>query len=124
MSRFAPPVRSRRSIFAALAVASALTTAALLAAPTTASAAQPDMQVPQTTVYYSYRDLATEQGTRALYERIAKAAKTVCPGYDSWDLTSISISKECQRQAVARAVQKVGDAHLAAVHARAIARRG
>lgn len=123
MSRFAPNV-TRRPRAAALAALGALTTAALLA-PMVAAAAQPDSDVPRTAVQYSYHDLASDAGTRALYQRIRNAARTVCPAYDPRDLAAFEYSRECQQQAVARAVREIGNERLAALHTRAVgARRG
>lgn len=122
MNRFAPSVSFRPRALVAFA-AIGLTTA-LLASPAVASAAQPAVDVLQTTVAYSYRDLATDQATRALYVRITSAAKSVCPGYDSRDLAAVAHSRECQRQAVARAIYQIGNGRLAAVYTHATGRRG
>lgn len=120
MNRFAPSVSFRPRALVAIA-AIGLTTA-LLASPAVASAAQPAVDVLQTTVPYNYRDLATDQGTRALYERITSAARSVCPGYDSRDLATVADSRECQRQAVARAIHQIGNGRLAAVYTHATGR--
>lgn len=120
MSRFAQSVTSRpRAFTAALAAMGVLATAALLASPTVASAAQPSADGLQTTVYYSLRDLSTERGTRALYRRIASAAQAVCPGYDSQSPSVVAASQECQRETIARAIGQVGNARLAAMGAKA-----
>jgi UrcA family protein len=117
MSRFAPNVSSRSRTLAALAAVSALTTAAVLALPSVASAAQPPADAPpQTTVQYSFDELATDAGTRAVYARIKRAAAAVCPSYDPLDLEMADASKLCQRQAMARAVGEIGNARLAAVY--------
>lgn len=115
MSRFAPNVSSRPRALAALAAMSALTAAAVLALPSVASAAQPPADAPpQTAVHYTFEELATDAGTRAVYARIKRAAAAVCPSYDPLDLDMAAYSKECQRQAMARAVSQIGDARLAA----------
>jgi UrcA family protein len=75
-------------------------------------------------VYYNLLDLSTDQGTRALYRRIVNAAETVCPAEDSLNLNEAAMSKECQQEAIARAVAKIGSARLAAVYARTLARPG
>jgi len=123
MSRFASHVSSRVPALTALA-AGALATAALLVSPAIATAAQPSVDVLQTTVYYSYSDLNSDRGTRALYQRIASAAREVCPGYNSPDLAAVADSRLCQQEAVARAVRQVGSAHLAAVYSQKLPRRG
>lgn len=115
MSRSAPSVSFRPRTLA-LAALGVITTAALLASPV-ASAAQPLADGFQTNVYYNLRDLSTEKGTRALYQRIVSAAETVCPGYDSRWPDVIAASKECQRQAIARAIGSIGNARLAAIDA-------
>lgn len=119
MSRIAPPVRLRARTFTALAALGALSTVALFAAPAVASAAQPSDEILQTAVYYNALDLSTDQGTHALYQRLQSAARAVCPGYDSRDLAAYADSRACQRAAVARAIVTIGNARLAAVHARA-----
>ena len=124
MSRFPQSPSSRQHVLTALAAAGALAAAALLGTPAVATAAQPAAAVPQLTVHYSYRDLATDQGTRALYERITLAARAVCPTYDPRDLDAFAASQQCQREAVARAVGEVGNGRLAAVYSRAHAHRG
>lgn len=124
MSRFAPSARLRPRTFAAAAALGVLATAAMFASPTVASAAQPAADGYQTNVYYNLRDLSTEQGTRALYRRLQEAAQSVCPGYDSRWHDVVAASKECQRQAIARAVGQIGNARLAAIDARATSWRG
>jgi UrcA family protein len=117
MSPFAPNVSPRPRALATLAAATALTTAALLGLPNVASAAQPRADVaPQTAVQYSFSELATDEGTRAVYARIKRAAAAVCPSYDLLDLDMAAASQECQRQAMARAVSQIGNARLAAVY--------
>ena len=123
MTRFTSRI-SPRPTLTALAAVIGLATAALLASPTIATAAEPTAAAPQVTLYYSLRDLTSERGTRALYARIVTAAQSVCPGWDSLDLDAVTASRQCQRQAVARAVGQIGDARLASVQARALARRG
>jgi len=119
MSRFTSHARARTC-----ALLGALATAALLASPAIAAAADPAADVPRVSVQYSNLDLATSAGTRALYQRIRSAARKVCPAYDPLDLEAFAASQECQQQAIARAVRQIGNARLAAVHARARARRG
>jgi UrcA family protein len=123
MSRLASHAASRPRTLAALAVG-ALATAAWLGTPAIAAAGQPAAAAPQTSVYYSFRDLASDQSTRALYQRIVSAARSVCPGYDSRDLGDVAASRQCQRQAVAGAIRQIGSARLAAVYSHKLARRG
>ncbi len=123
MSRFASHAGFRPPALTALAF-TALATAALLGSPATASAAQPATAAPEATVYYSFHDLSSDQATHALYERIVSAARSVCPGYDSPDLSEYANSRQCQRQAVAHAVEQIGSARLAAVYTHTLPRRG
>ncbi|HEV7137650.1 MAG TPA: UrcA family protein [Steroidobacteraceae bacterium] len=104
--------------------AAVLATAALLGSPAIAAAAQPDGAVYQTAVHYSLRDLSSDQGAHALYRRILDAARMVCPAGDSRDLGEFAASRKCQRQAVARAVAQIGNARLAAVYSRNLAKHG
>lgn len=123
MSRFTSRVANRSRALTALAALGMITTATLLA-PTIAAAAQPVADAPQMAVTYSDGDLASDQGTRALYQRIKRAAQSVCPSYDPRDLTAFAANRECQRQAIASAVRQVGNQRLAAVHKHALAERG
>ena len=121
MSRFAPSVSSRpRALTAALAALGVLATATLLGSPTVASAGELSADGLQTNVYYTLRDLSTEKGTRALYRRIVSAAQEVCPGYDSRWSDVIASSQQCQRNAIARVIGKIGNARLAAIDAEAV----
>ncbi len=104
---------NRRYTSTALLASGALLTVALLLAPTRAFASQPSV----TPVYYTANDLATDRGIRALYSRIAEAAKMVCPEADPRKLWQLSQSKACQRQAIARAVTKIANPRLTALYA-------
>jgi UrcA family protein len=68
-------------------------------------------------VKYTERDLATEQGTLALYRRIAIAARLVCDAGDLADMHRVAAAKVCRQQAVAKAVQDVNNPKLAALYA-------
>ena len=126
MSRLAPSVSSRpRALTATLTALGLLAMATLLGSATVASADQASVEQAladglQTNVYYTSRDLSTEQGTRELYQRIVRAAQEVCPGDDSRWPQAVAASKQCQRQAIARAIGKIGNARLAAIDARAM----
>jgi UrcA family protein len=125
MSRFTPNVSSRpRVLSATLTALGVLTAAAALVSPTIGSANEQAADGMQTNVYYTQLDLATEQGTRALYQRIERAAADVCPVPDSLYPSAQAASKECQRQAIARAIGQIGSSRLAAIEAHAGARRG
>jgi UrcA family protein len=122
MSRFTPNASSRpRAFTAALTALGVLAAGALFAAPPVASADDGGFQL---NVYYTASDLATEQGTRALYRRIVNAADEVCPGSDSLYPDVVNKSNECKREAIARAIGQIGSARLAAISAQAVMRRG
>lgn len=74
------------------------------------------------TVSYRDLDLATDQGSRALYERINAAARRVCAVEDIRDLTAVASARECQQAAVSRAVHEVHNARLAVLDAKAATR--
>jgi len=97
-----------------LALAGAL--AAALCAPGAFAAAQTD-NVPTLTVRYSDLNLASSEGVDALYRRIANAASKVCPDTGIRDLTSLAAARQCQVEAIARAVQQVNNPKLAVVYA-------
>ena len=125
MSRPSQPLTARpRALTAAFAALGVLATATLLASPSIASASPQSTGGLQRSVYYSARDLSTERGTLALYRRIAGAARAVCPGYDSLSPGDVAASEECQRQAIARAIGQIGNAHLAAIGAKASSSHG
>lgn len=123
MSRFTSRVANRSRALTALAALGMITTATLLA-PAIAAAAQPLADVPQIAVNYSNSDLGSDQGTRALYQRIERAARSVCPSYDPRDLVAFDANRECQRQAIASAVRQIGSQRLAALHRHTLAERG
>ena len=103
----------------ALTALAALATAAAIASPATASAAQPLGRGARMNVYYDLRDLSSERGIRSPNLRIVKAAREVCPGSDSRYVAVVAASKECERHAIARAVAQIGNERLAAPDARA-----
>ncbi len=109
---------------AVTALAMAAVAATLVLGSPLATASEAAVVAPQATVHYSVYELATDQGIRALYRRIVSAARSVCPGYDSQDLDAFVYSRQCQQQAVAHAVREIGNARLAAVHARTLRRHG
>jgi UrcA family protein len=81
-----------------------------------AHAAPATDDVPSVTVQYSAFDLASDEGARNLYRRIANAAQAVCPDANPHDLNGFVRSKSCQAEAIARAVRDVHSPRLAAVY--------
>ncbi len=72
---------------------------------------------PSVVVRYDQKTLGTDAGTDELYRRIVAAAKRVCPDESNRDLSAVSRVAACRQQAVARAIQQIGNPHLAAAHA-------
>jgi UrcA family protein len=80
--------------------------------------------VPKIEVKYTDLDLATDQGARTLYRRIAAAARQVCPhGEGSIVPKMDELSRTCIRESIARAVREVNSQRLAEVEAAELARR-
>ena len=79
---------------------------------------------PSITVRYSDLNLTTEDGAKALYQRIARAARTVCDeALPPRDSLRISHWSQCYQDSVARAVDQVNSAKLTAMYAQAGHRR-
>ncbi|MES1189630.1 MAG: UrcA family protein [Steroidobacter sp.] len=72
--------------------------------------------VPSVTVKYGDLNLATSAGAQRLYRRIVIAAERVCPTEGTRDLNRLAHVRACRADAIARAVQAVNNAQLAAVH--------
>jgi UrcA family protein len=106
--------KSSRSLRAGMAVIAGCIVAGVAAA---ADAATPSAEVPSMTVHFADLDLTTEQGAHTLYRRLESAARYVCPSADLRDLERSALSRSCQEQAIARAVQAVSSPRLAAVYA-------
>ena len=111
---------------ATLSIAARLRTAtafALLAACVSvpasgaAHAATESSDAPKLTVRYSDLDLATQQGSQALYGRIAAAARQVCAVDDIRNLAALAAADAYRAQAIEKAVREVHSARLASVYA-------
>lgn len=84
--------------------------------PVARAEAAPD--VPKLEVSYTDLDIATEQGARALYRRIAHAARQVCPPGEGSRIAKLDeISRSCIRDSISRAVREVNSPRLAEVEA-------
>jgi UrcA family protein len=70
------------------------------------------------TVNYSDLNLSAQEGVLRLYRRIEAAARLVCAGYDSMELTLQGKYRQCQKNAVDAAVRQVGAEKLTEVHLR------
>lgn len=82
-----------------------------------AGAATATDEGPAVSVNYSDLNLATEQGTVALYKRIVSAARQVCPANTGPNARLAAEARHCVDQAVARAVRDVQSAKLAELQA-------
>jgi len=82
-----------------------------------AGVANADTDVPSTVVRYSTEALTTNSGVEDLYRRIRFAAKQVCPESSVQDLRANELARVCRQQAVSRAIQKINNSQLAALHA-------
>lgn len=99
------------------------TATALLTAMLSSMAAAPAVatdraahESPQTVVRYDDLDLTTDAGARALYERIADAARRVCPDDNGVrDLVRTRNARVCRDTAIARAIEDMGNEKLAAI---------
>jgi UrcA family protein len=100
-------------------------TATLIVLSTLAPAvhAAPSDEVPQVVVKYDADKAATESGALELYKRLSFAAREVCPDDSVRDLHRVAQAHQCQKEALARAVSKVGSRHLVEIAA-ARANRG
>jgi UrcA family protein len=76
-----------------------------------------DDAVPSAVVNYGDLNLATEAGARTLYQRLAVAAKQVCPIEEARSLGEVAQSHACRAEAIARAVRQVNSPQLAALSA-------
>jgi UrcA family protein len=101
------------SISDLLRASAALTACLIVGASATAYAADP---APSVRVNYHDLNLATEQGTQALYERIVLAAHRVCVVSDFRIFAEFAAAHACEAQAIAHAVRDVNNPRLAAVY--------
>ena len=110
-------IRTLPPKFAARAAAAVLALGLTIAfTPVARADAAPD--VPKLEVSYTDLDIATEQGARALYRRIATAARQVCPRGEGSIVPKLEeVSRTCIRDAISRAVHEVNSPRLAEVEA-------
>jgi UrcA family protein len=106
----------RHTLVSAAALAAAAA-AAMASAATPAQVRYSSDRVPSVEVRYDDLNLSTDEGTRALYQRIKSAAQQVCPVAHSGDLSALATSQRCQSDAIAQAVQAVNKPALASIHA-------
>ena len=80
-----------------------------------ANAAAQDEDVPSKVVKYDSDSLLTETGAHAVYRKIVNAAEEVCPASPGSRLPNASV-RQCRAQSLARAVMKINNSRLAAIH--------
>jgi UrcA family protein len=91
--------------------------AACVAVSAAGSARAAASDAPTIKVRYADLNLATEQGSIALYDRIVAAAQQVCAPEDIRDLKAVAAARSCRQQAIALAVRDVHSPMLASVYA-------
>ncbi len=80
-----------------------------------AGAATPGDAVPSIAVRYSAEKLATDDGARAVYHALVKAAEQVCPDMQIGSRLVGTAALQCRREAVARAVRQINNERLAQI---------
>jgi UrcA family protein len=80
------------------------------------SAATPDDESLSVAVKYHPQDLSTQDGARALYRKLVRAAEAVCPTNSANPFLPGAAVAECRAQSVARAVFKINNPSLVAVY--------
>jgi UrcA family protein len=104
----------RRTAPAILAALGSLTIGACLAP---AAWAASDADPPRVIVKYDAAASATESGARALFLRLAAAARRVCPDAVQSSLQPSAAVRECRRLALARAVSDARQPRLVEIAA-------
>jgi UrcA family protein len=79
------------------------------------SAAVQKDDVPSVVVKYDPGKLQTDTGARIVYRQIVRAAEQVCPANTDSHFLNSSV-RHCREQSIARAVMKINNARLAAIH--------
>jgi UrcA family protein len=87
-----------------------------VAAAGTAVASPADSDTPTVVVHYRTAELASDNGVRALYHQLAKAAERVCENESTGAPLPTQGELKCRQQALAGAVDKVHNERLAALY--------
>jgi UrcA family protein len=111
-----PPLLVRASAAVGATLITAVGATLIIGAATSAFGAAPAAEAPSIRVSYNDLNLATEQGTLALYARIVSAAGKVCEVPDIRDLDQVAAANACRAQAIEHAVRDVGNERLAALY--------
>jgi UrcA family protein len=80
-----------------------------------ASAATPEQDAPSVVVKYQPETLLTDTGAHAVYRKIVSAAEQVCPQNVDSRLPNDAV-RQCRAQSISRAVMKINNSKLAAIH--------
>jgi UrcA family protein len=82
-----------------------------------ASAGSQEGTLRELTVQYNQSSLATDEGTREVYSRLARAAEAVCPNEPTYGHLHSGNTAKCRQAALSAAVAKIHNQRLAALHA-------
>jgi len=116
----APATRLPRVSTPTITIAMILCGVFSAAVATTASAQSVDTDVPSMVVKYNPDSLVTDHGARTLYRRIVAAAAAVCPASTTGSPFVPEAVEVCRAQAISRAVQKIDNPRLVAIHSRSV----
>jgi len=89
----------------------------LLAGSLGVAHAAPAQDLPQVVVSYGDLDLSSGDGVRELYNRIASAAREVCPYANAREIGQMALNRACRNAAISRAVRDVKSPQLVALRA-------
>jgi UrcA family protein len=79
------------------------------------AATAPDDDVPSVVVKYQPAALLTDSGARTVYRKIVSAAEQVCPQNPDSRILNEAV-RQCRAQSITRAVMKINNSKLAAIH--------
>ena len=78
---------------------------------------------PAVTVHFADLNPSTPEGVRALYDRIADAAQTVCgPSFSVWDGNAFRNWRTCYRATIDHTVRQINRPELTALHQKTLGR--
>jgi UrcA family protein len=80
-----------------------------------ASAAVLQDDVPSIVVKFNPENLETDRGAHIIYRQIVRAAEEVCPANTDSRFLNSSV-RHCREESIARAVMKINNSRLAAIH--------
>ena len=103
---------SRIATTGAITALGVVATLFINAALITAANSEPGNDVPKVVVRYDAEQAATERGALELYARLVYAAEQVCSSGTRSNLWRATLAKQCQKDAVARAVNQIHERHL------------